>query len=152
MKGRLTKMRYRYATLFVDHFLNIKYFHCMYEITSEEIIYAKKSFKRHAADFNVREKRYHCNNGQFGDNPFIQHCEGMGQGITYCGVNTHLQNGCADKAIRDLHTMARKMIINAKGQWPEAIHLSLWPYALLLAVHVHNNAPNSVDASSRLEA
>ena len=62
-------MRYRYATLFVDHFLNIKYFHCMSEITSEEIIYAKKSFKRHAADFNVREKRYHCNNGKFGDNP-----------------------------------------------------------------------------------
>ena len=53
-KGRLTKKRYRYATVFVDHFSDLKYVHCMSEITSEENIYAKKSFERHAAGFNVR--------------------------------------------------------------------------------------------------
>ena len=72
--------------------------------------------------------------------------------MTYCGVNAHFQNGRAEKAIRDLQTMARKMILHAKGRWPEAIHLSLWPYALRMAVHVHNNVPNAADASSRLEA
>ena len=38
----------------MDHFSDLKYVHCMSEITSEETIYAKKSFERHAADFNVR--------------------------------------------------------------------------------------------------
>ena len=124
----------------------------MSEITSEETIYAKKLFERYAAGFNVRVEHYHCDNGIFADNSFIQHCEGMGQGIKYCGVNAHFQNGRAEKAIRDLQTMARKTILHAKGRWPEAIHLSLWPYALRMAVHVHNNVPNAADASSRLEA
>ena len=44
--------------------------------------------------------------------------------------------------------MAQKMILHAKGRWPQAIHLSLWPYALRMAVR----ATNAVDASSRLEA
>ena len=152
MKVRITKKRYRYATVFVDHFSELKYVHCMSEITSEETIYAKKSFKRHEAGFNVRVEHYHCDNGRFADNAFIQHCEVMGQVITYCGLNTHFQNGRAEKAIRDLQTMARKMILRAKGRWPEAIHLSLWPYALRMAVHVHNNFPNAVDAISRLGA
>ena len=54
MKGRLTKKRYIYATVFVDHFSDLKYVHCMSEITSEETIYAKTSFERHAAGFNLR--------------------------------------------------------------------------------------------------
>ena len=44
MKGRLTKKRYRYATVFVDHFSDLKYVHCMSEMTSEETIYAKKHY------------------------------------------------------------------------------------------------------------
>ena len=42
MKGRLTKTRYIYATVFVDHFSDLKYVHCMSEITSEDTIYSKK--------------------------------------------------------------------------------------------------------------
>ena len=76
----------------------------------------------------------------------------MGQGITYCGVNAHFQNGRTEKAIRDLQTMAWKMILHAKGQCPKEIHLYLWPYALQMAVHMHNNFPNAADASSCLEA
>ena len=76
----------------------------------------------------------------------------MGQGITYCGVKAHLQNGRAEKAIRYLQTMTQNIILHAKGTWREAIHLSLWPYALRMAVYIHNNAPNAADASSRLEA
>ena len=95
---------------------------------------------------------YHCNNGRFTDNVFIHHYEVMSQGITYCGVNAHFQNGRTEKAIRDFQTMARKMILHAKGRCPKAIYLSLWPYTLRMAVHVHNNFPNDADASSHLEA
>ena len=38
MKGGLTKKRYRYATVFVDHFSDLKYVHYNFEITSEETI------------------------------------------------------------------------------------------------------------------
>ena len=38
MKGRLTKKRYRYATVFVDHFSELKYVHCMSKTTLEETI------------------------------------------------------------------------------------------------------------------
>ena len=54
MKGRLTKKRYIYATVFVDHFSDLKYVHCMSKITAEETIYAKIFFERHTAGFNVR--------------------------------------------------------------------------------------------------
>ena len=74
MKGRLTKKRYRYETVFVDHFSDLKYVHCMSDITSEENIYAKKSFERDAAGFNVSVEHYHCNNGRFSDTTFIQNC------------------------------------------------------------------------------
>ena len=130
MKGRLTKKRYKYATVFVDHLSDLKYIHCMTKITSEETIYGKKFFERHSAGFNVNVEHYHCDNRRFVDNVFIQNCKGMVQGITYCGVNTHFQNGRAEKAIRDLQTMAGKMILHAKGQCTKSIHLSLWPYIL----------------------
>ena len=74
MKGRLTKERYRYSTLFVDHFSDLKYTHCMSEITSEETINAKKRFEILATGFNLRVEHYHCNHGQFSDNTFLQHC------------------------------------------------------------------------------
>ena len=72
-------------------------------------------FERHTADFNVRVEHYHCNNSRFVHITFLQHCEGMGQGITYCGVNSHFQNRRYEKDIRDLQTMAQKIILRAKG-------------------------------------
>ena len=115
IKGRLTKKRYIYATIVVDQFLDLKYIHCMSKITSEETIYVKKCFESHTTGYNVSVDHYHFYDGQFVDNAFIQHCEGMGQGIKYCGVNAHFQNGRAEKAIRYLQTMARKIILHAEG-------------------------------------
>ena len=53
IEERLTKKSYRCANVFVDHFSDLKYVHCMSEITSEDTIYAKKSFERHAYGFDV---------------------------------------------------------------------------------------------------
>ena len=114
MKERLTKKRYIYATVFVDHFSDLKYIHCMSNITPDETIYSKKISKTHASSFSIRVEHYHFDNGRFIDNSFIQHCKGMGQGITYCGVNMHFQNGRDEKAIRDLQTMVRNIILHAK--------------------------------------
>ena len=74
MKRQLTKNRYRYATVFADHFSYLMYVHCMSEMTSEETIYAKKCFKRYYSGFNVKLEHYQCDNGRFADNVFIHHC------------------------------------------------------------------------------
>ena len=152
LKGIPTKKRYRYATIFVDHFSDLKYVHYMEDSTSKSTVYAKECFERYAAAHGVHVEHYHCDNGRFADNGWVRHCEAMGQTITYCGVNAHFQNGKAEKAIRDIQTAARTMLLHAKSRWPDAIHLSLWPYAMRMAVHIHNNVPNNEDGSSRLEA
>ena len=152
MKGPLTTKRCRAATIFVDHFSDLKYVHFMSITTSDDTLYAKKSFERYAKSMGVRIQHYHCDNGRFADNVFIQDCEKKQQGISYCAVNAHFQNGRAEKAIRDLQTTPRTMILHAKGRWVDAIHLSLWPYAMRLATHIHNNLPKTEDGSSRIEA
>jgi hypothetical protein len=41
LKGTLTKKHYTVATIFVDHYLRLKYVHLMTRLTSEETIKAK---------------------------------------------------------------------------------------------------------------
>ncbi len=61
------------------------------------------------------------------------------------------KNGIAEKAIRDLQESAPKQLLYARQQWPAAIHLALWPYALRSAVHLHNTLPVFEGGTSRLE-
>ena len=48
--------------------------------------------------------------------------------------------------------MARTMLLHARARWPEAVHLSLWPYAMRTAVEIMNSMPRNNDGSSRLES
>jgi hypothetical protein len=123
----------------------------MTSMTSEETIQAKQAFERFGADHGVAIKHYHADNGRFADNVFKNHCEQHKQTISYCGVKAHFQNGIAERAIRDLTEAARMMLLHAKARWPSGVHLSLWPYALRNAVHLHNTAPVLPDSTSRLE-
>ena len=60
------------------------------------------------------------------------------QTITFCGVGGHHQNGIAEKAIRDVCEDGRTTLVHANQLWPEAIRLSLWPYALKHAERIRN--------------
>ena len=73
------------------------------------------------------------------------------QHISYCSMNSHFQNGIAKRAIRDLQDQAQKQLVHAKSQWPKAIHLVFWPYALQNAVHLRNTLPTQDENRSRLE-
>jgi hypothetical protein len=108
LKGTLTKKRYTAATIFVDHYLRLKYVHLMTRLTSEETFEAKRAFEHFAKQHGIRILHYHCNNGKFADNAFKNSCSAKGQHLTFCGVNAHFQNGIAEKAIRDLRESARK--------------------------------------------
>jgi hypothetical protein len=123
----------------------------MTSLSSEETVAAKKAFERFASNNGVRIQQYHCDNGRCADKAFISDCEQQQQHITYCGVNAHFQNGIAEKAIRDIQEQARKQLLHARSRWPEVIHLALWPYALRMAIHLHNTVPSLADGRSPLE-
>jgi hypothetical protein len=151
LKGTLTKKRYTAATIFVDHYSRLKYIHLMTMLTSEEKMEAKQAFEHFAKQHSIRILHYHCDNRQFADNAFKNSCSTKGQQLTFCGINTHIQNGIAEKAIRDLQKSARKQLLHARQQWPAAIHLALWPYALRSTVHLHIPSPVLEDGTSKLE-
>jgi hypothetical protein len=125
LKGTLTKKHYTAATIFVDHYSRLKYVHLMTRLTSEETIEAKQAFEHFAEQHGIRILHYHCNNGQFADNAFMNSCSAKGQHLTFCGVNAHFQNDITEKAIRDLQESAWKQLLHARQRWPAAIHLAL---------------------------
>ncbi|KAL7527381.1 hypothetical protein ACHAWF_002156 [Thalassiosira exigua] len=152
MTGKLTKRRYTGAIVFVDHFSRLKFvFLVESTFTSDETIRANEAFERFARDHGVTIRHYHANNGRFKDNAFIQHCSSSNQSISFCGVNAHFQNGIAEKAIRDLTEATRKQLLFAKARWPEAIDMSLWPYALRQAACNDYLVPRNDEGLSKLD-
>jgi hypothetical protein len=151
MKGKLTKRRYRCATIFVDHFSHLRFVHLQINDTSAETLGAKCAFETFAAKHGVRILHYHCNNGRFHDNAFKQACHEVRQQLTFCGVNAHFQNEIAERSIRDLSESAHKQMLHACACWPQAVHFALWPYALRNAALLHNTLPVLEDGTPRLK-
>ena len=141
LKGLLTTQRYNYATIFVDQYSKLSFVFLQKRITSAETVLAKQSFERFARDHGVKILHYHADNGRFADNGFIQACKDNNQGLTYCGVNAHFQNGVAEKRIQDLQEQARTMLLFAVHKWPKMLSMALWPYALRMANEVRNATP-----------
>jgi hypothetical protein len=70
-KGALTKTCYKNATVFVDHYLHLKFVYLMTNnLTLSETLDAKRTFEHYAVKHDVKIKHYHCNNGSFADNQF----------------------------------------------------------------------------------
>jgi hypothetical protein len=151
LKGRATRHRYHYATIFVDHFSSLSYIYLHKSITGEETVAAKRAFEAYSMSLGVKILHYHADNGRFADNLFLSAVKEMGQTISFCGVNAHFQNGIAEKRIRDLQESARTQIIFAKHRWPAAIEVALWPYALRYANSVHNNTTLRSKPTSPIE-
>ena len=145
LKGRLTNRRYKYATVFTDHYSRYVYVHPQSRLTSEETIEAKKAFEAHMLNMHILVRAYHADNGRFADNMFINHCKELGQSISYCGVNAHWQNGIAERMIRTLRDSARTQLLHAVERWPNTATTHLWPYALTYAAHLHNHLPSKKD-------
>ena len=133
LRGRPTLRRYRYATVFVDHYSRLDYVHLHEYNTASEVLDAKLAFERFAASHQVQIRHYHCDNGIFADNDFRTACTAARQTYSFCGVNAHHQNGIAERRIRDLRDSARSMLLLAQHNWPDAITSHLWPFALRYA-------------------
>ena len=142
LKGKPTTARFRYATVFVDHFSRLSYVHLQPTLTSVDTLKAKHAFERYCINNGAgKVAHYHADNGRFADNMRVHDANKQGQTTSYCGVNAHFQNGIAEKRIRDLQEAARTMLAYAKHRWPDAITANLWPYAYRTANDVHNSTP-----------
>ena len=86
----------------------------MTSLALQETVDAKRAFEHFAEQHGVRILHYHCDNGRFADNDFKSACASLNQRLTCSGINTHFQNGIAEKAIRDLHESARKQLLHAQ--------------------------------------
>ena len=96
LKDKLTQQHYKYATVFVDQFSGDTFVYLQKRLTSDETVMAKHAFERSVKQRGVRIIHYHADNGRFADNAFIADCKAQRQGLSYCGVNTHFQNGITE--------------------------------------------------------
>jgi Reverse transcriptase (RNA-dependent DNA polymerase)/GAG-pre-integrase domain len=141
MKGKLTKSRYRVATVFVDHYSNLGYVYLQTTTNAAETLQAKMEFEKYTRSYGVVIEHYRADNGRFSDNLWRDDIISKGQRLSFCGVGAHHQNGRAEKRIRDAQDHARTSLICANRRWPDAIDARLWPYALRQAIDAINKTP-----------
>ena len=121
MIGKLTTKKYKYATIFMDQFSKAGYVHIQRTSTAEETLEGKRIFKSRVNSLGVKFQAYQADNGIFRANASVKNCTENNQKLIFTGVNIHHQNGHAEKRIRDLQDIARKMIMHASKQWPSGI-------------------------------
>ena len=145
MSGFLTRKRYRYATVYVDHYTGYGYVHPQITASAEETIESKKAFETTASTHGIPIHHYHADNGIFRAHKWVQACHQARQGLTYAAVGAHHQNGRAERRIRELQELTRASLLHAARRWPHAITTHLWPYALRMANHTINITPRLKD-------
>ena len=151
IEEKANRKHYTAPTIFVGHCSDLKYVRFMTVVTSQETLNAKECFEHFCHQDNVFTEHYHCDDGCFADKAFIDDVTKKGQTISYCAAYAHFQNGKAEKAIQDVQDMARTMLLHAKARWPDAVHLSLWPYSMRMAKHIMNHLPDEADGGSFIE-
>ena len=151
LKGKLTQQRYKYTTVFVDQYSGYTFVYLQRRLTSAETVMAKHAFERSANQRGVKLIHYHADNGRFADNAFINDCKAQRQGLSYCGVNVHFQNGIVERRIRDLQEQTRTSMLYAMNKWKRMVLICLWPYAMHHANDVANTTPRKGDDGSPLE-
>ncbi len=117
MKGKLTKKRYRCATVFINHYSHLRFIHLQVDNSSVETVAAKHTFKNFAAEHGIKIQHHHCNNGRFSNNAFKQGCHNACQQLTFCGVNAHFKNGIAKRSTRNLSESTHKQLLHARACW-----------------------------------
>ena len=119
------------AVIFVDHKTDFIFAVPITSLMAEEMVRAKQQFELFADKCGVKIQHYHADNGTFAAKLYMDSCKRANQGLTFCSVNAHHQNGRAEKRIQDLCESTRSTLLHAMHRWPKAIHLALWPMALL---------------------
>ena len=87
------------TVIFVDHKTDFTFAVPITSLMAEETVRAKQQFKLFADKCGVKIRHYHADNGTFAAKLYMDLCKRANQGLTFCGVNMHHQNGRAEKQI-----------------------------------------------------
>lgn len=93
LKGFLTKKRYTYAAIFVDHCNGYTYIHLQISTNSEVMVKEKEAFEAIYSAMGVHVHYYHADNGRFCKKELTKAVKYNEQTISLYGVSAHLQNG-----------------------------------------------------------
>jgi hypothetical protein len=148
-RGTPTTLRYQGATVFVNHFSDFTYVHLMTKLDSAGTVEAKQAFERISSTHGVVIRHYHANNGLFDSKVFKDAIQKGQQILSFCGVNTHHQNGKAEARIKDVTMGARTAFLHAAHRWLKAIDASLWPSALKHYTNIRNALPTELSLGRR---
>jgi hypothetical protein len=142
MTGKLTTVRYKYATIYINQASRLGYVHHQKSPTAEETLKGKLAFELFAKGHNITIKGYHADNGVFWANAWVNNCNMLNQRMTYAGVSAHHQNGVTECCIKELQELTRAALIHVNKHWPQCITANLWPYALRMANLAYNHSPS----------
>ena len=149
MSGRITKERYKYATIYVDTYSGYSYVNLQKTLSASETVEGKIAFEALCEQHGVKVRGYHADNGIFRAKEWINDCKAKNQGLTFTGVNAHHSNGRAERRIRLLQNLSRSMLIYADRRWGGGAIVHPWPYAMRMANASVNNSPNMQDKFKR---
>ena len=60
----------------------------------------------------------------------------------FAGVGAHHHNGCAERSIQTIMSIARTIMLHAAIHWPDTADPTLWPMAVDHAVYLYNHMPD----------
>ena len=134
---------YSGTCLFVDNASG--FIHCEHQtsMTTHDTLRSKEQFEAICRDHGVIPQQYLSDAAScFTSAEYSNHLRKFDQTQRFAGVGAHHHNGICEKAIQDIQSCARTMLLHAALHWPEVADVQLWPMAIDHAVFLHNHLPN----------
>ena len=126
----------------MDHASGYVHIEFQKHLNSHETLEAKTAFELMCRDHGVIIQSYLSDNGSsFTSKDFAQHLSLFQQIIRFAGVGAHHHNGCAERAIQSIMSIARTMMLHAAIHWPDVADPQLWPMAVQHAAYLFNHIP-----------
>jgi hypothetical protein len=132
-------LQYHGRTIFVDHYSGFIFIENQVSLQAGETTATKHTFDRFAHDHGVKLQHFRLDNSPFNCDEFKEDLAYQGHTIDFSGVDTHHQNGVAERAQGTVMTWKHAQMMHQLLHWPDQVNESLWPYALNKAVHIWNN-------------
>jgi len=114
---RLTKERYKYATVYVDSYSGYSYIHLLKTQSVTEKGEGQHTFEAFCKQHGIKVRGYHADNGIFKAKDWVNGCKVKQQILTSTGINAHHSHGRAERRIRLLQDLSRSMLIYADRRW-----------------------------------
>ena len=134
---------YKGGAIFVDHATSFVHVEHQTSLTSHDTLQAKEQYEFMCRDYGVLPQQYLSDNAKcFTSQEYTAHLRKFSQTSRYAGVGAHHGNGIAEKAIQDVMSCARTLLLHAAIHWPDQADPQLWPMAVDHAVFLHNHLPN----------